>query len=113
MDGIDEDHCEELEYNECEENEYRCEDGSCIHKQYWLDGQYDCSDKSDEQNLNDYFLNEDECPLASSQFICDESTTHHQYFACGDGQFKSDQLSSPDQGGNPTLVESEKCRKRK
>jgi hypothetical protein len=48
MDGIDEDHCEELEYNEYEENEYRCRDGSCISEQYWLDGQYDCFDQSDE-----------------------------------------------------------------
>jgi hypothetical protein len=106
MDGIDEDHCEELEYNECEENEYRCEDGSCIPEQYWLDGQYDCSDKSDEQDLTTNFLLDDECPLASSQFICDETTGHHQEFACGDGQFRTDQLFIDIPWGNSTLVES-------
>jgi hypothetical protein len=28
--GIDEEHCWELEINECKENEYRCMDGQCI-----------------------------------------------------------------------------------
>ena len=88
IDGIDEDDCEELEYNECEENEYRCQDGSCIPERYWLDGQYDCSDKSDEQAIRDYFKDRHFCPLTSSQFSCDEATAHHAYFACGDGEFR-------------------------
>lgn len=92
MDGIDEDHCEDLEYNECEENEYRCEDGLCIPEEYWLDGQYDCSDKSDEQEIGENELDSDFCPLTSSQFYCDEATTHNKYFACGDGQFVLDKL---------------------
>ncbi len=79
-----------MEFNECEDNEYRCEDGSCIPEQYWLDGSYDCSDKSDEQNLAEYFLRSNLCPLTSSQFICDETTAHQRYFACGDGDFKHD-----------------------
>jgi hypothetical protein len=97
MDGIDEDHCEELEFNECEDNEYRCEDGSCISEQYWLDGAYDCSDKSDEQNLAEYFLRSSSCPLTSSQFICDETTEHQDKFACGDGQFQIDKVHWLDQ----------------
>jgi len=27
MDGIDEDYCERLEFNECEDDEYRCANG--------------------------------------------------------------------------------------
>lgn len=94
MDGIDEDHCEELEYNECEENQYRCEDGSCIPEQFWLDGQYDCSDQTDEQILADSNSGYTGifCPLTSSQFDCDEATTDFEMFACGDGQAVYDTL---------------------
>ena len=92
MYGIDEDRCDELEYNECEENEYRCQDGSCIPEQYWLDGQYDCSDKSDEQNIDADRIDTYFCPLTSSQFKCDEATAHSDYFACGDGEFLPDKL---------------------
>ena len=91
MDGIDEDHCEEVEYNECEENEYRCEDGSCIPEQYWLDGIYDCSDQTDEESLNifDQWY-QPLCALTSSHFACDETKVRRKYFACGDGQFIDD-----------------------
>jgi hypothetical protein len=90
MDGIDEERCEELEYNECEPDEYRCQDGSCIPEAYWLDGQYDCSDRSDEQlsGVHSYFSSETKsCPITSSRFLCDEGTASYEYFACGDGEF--------------------------
>lgn len=38
MNGIDEENCDLLEFNECEDNEYRCIDGMCIPEEYWLDG---------------------------------------------------------------------------
>lgn len=38
MNGIDEEHCDLLEFNECDDNEYRCNDGMCIPDEYWLDG---------------------------------------------------------------------------
>ena len=60
-----------------------------------MDGAYDCSDKSDEQNLNEYFIRSSLCPLTSSQFVCDETTAHSSTFACDDGQFKSE----PNLGG--------------
>jgi hypothetical protein len=44
MDGVDEDYCEKLEFNECEDDEYRCLNGMCIPDDYWLDGDYDCMD---------------------------------------------------------------------
>jgi hypothetical protein len=40
MDGIDEENCDLLEFNECDPNEYRCENGMCIDDIYFLDGKY-------------------------------------------------------------------------
>ena len=37
-DGLDEENCDLLEFNECEENEYRCINGMCIDEEFWLDG---------------------------------------------------------------------------
>ncbi len=48
MEGLDEDYCEKLEFNECEEDEYRCANGMCIPEEYWLDGDFDCMDWTDE-----------------------------------------------------------------
>ncbi len=36
MDGFDEDFCKRLEFNECEDDEYRCVNGICIPDEYWL-----------------------------------------------------------------------------
>jgi hypothetical protein len=38
LEGIDENNCEMLEFNECDEGEYRCTNGMCIPEEYWLDG---------------------------------------------------------------------------
>ena len=38
MDGLDEENCDKLEFNECEEDEYRCSNGMCIEAVYFLDG---------------------------------------------------------------------------
>lgn len=38
MDGKDEENCDLLEFNECEDNEYRCANGQCIPDEYWTDG---------------------------------------------------------------------------
>jgi hypothetical protein len=37
--GRDEENCDKLEFNECEEDEYRCRNGMCIPEEYWLDGE--------------------------------------------------------------------------
>ena len=49
-DGIDEENCWQLEINECEENEYRCDNGQCIAKIFFKDNQKtsECLDRSDE-----------------------------------------------------------------
>lgn len=38
IDGLDEENCDMLEFNECENGEYRCTNGMCIDEEYWLDG---------------------------------------------------------------------------
>jgi hypothetical protein len=40
LNGLDEENCDKLEYNECEEDEYRCANGMCIPEEYWLDGEF-------------------------------------------------------------------------
>jgi hypothetical protein len=46
MNGLDEENCDLLEFNECENDEYRCVDGMCIAEEYWLDGELS------EQDIN-------------------------------------------------------------
>ena len=38
--GIDEENCDKLEFNECEDDEFRCTNGMCIAEEFWLDGKY-------------------------------------------------------------------------
>ena len=38
MDGADEEKCDEVELNDCEQNEFRCQNGLCIPEEYWVDG---------------------------------------------------------------------------
>jgi len=38
--GIDEENCDKLEFNECEDDEFRCTNGMCISEEFWLDGKY-------------------------------------------------------------------------
>ncbi|UJR34378.1 hypothetical protein I4U23_021786 [Adineta vaga] len=54
--GIDEEFCLELEINQCEDNEYRCQNGQCINEIYLYDqqNQYECLDRSDEHLYTQY-----------------------------------------------------------
>jgi hypothetical protein len=36
--GYDEENWDKLEFNECEDNEFRCTNGMCIPEEFWLDG---------------------------------------------------------------------------
>jgi hypothetical protein len=49
-DGIDEEPCWQLEINECEDNEYRCNNGQCIPDTFFHDSRnaFECLDRSDE-----------------------------------------------------------------
>ena len=38
LNGIDEENCDKLEFNECADDEFRCTNGMCIAEEFWLDG---------------------------------------------------------------------------
>ena len=83
MDGVDEDFCELLELNECEEDEYRCLNGMCIPEEYWLDGDFDCMDWTDEINAVPY--SGENC-FNEPSFICDEHLCSSNQWSCADGE---------------------------
>ncbi|UJR18900.1 hypothetical protein I4U23_022028 [Adineta vaga] len=83
--GIDEENCDMLEFNECEDDEFRCANGMCIAEEFWLDalvGDFDCMDWSDE--YFDGFGNL--CPFEPKAMICDEHLCIINRYSCGDGE---------------------------
>ena len=82
MFGLDEENCDKLEFNECEENEYRCMNGMCIPDEYFLDGEYDCMDMSDEKES----FYDIRCPFESASVECDDRVCPSNLWSCGDGQ---------------------------
>ncbi|CAF3331924.1 unnamed protein product [Rotaria socialis] len=93
MDGLDEDYCETLEFNECEDDEYRCTNGMCIPEQYWLDGDYDCMDWTDEMNI---IVESGENCIDKSSYVCDEHLCPYNQWPCGDGQCVNDETDRHD-----------------
>ena len=70
VDGSDENRCS---INGCEPNEFRCQNKKCILKIWRCDGDYDCDDKSDEQDcdrLNEINGNDMGTPCSNYQFYC-------------------------------------------
>lgn len=53
INGYDEENWDKLEFNECEDNEFRCTNGMCIPEEFWLDGEYG---KRNILNEFSYFL---------------------------------------------------------
>ncbi len=84
MDGLDEDYCDKLEFNECEDYEYRCANGMCIAEEYWLDGDRDCMDWTDELNT---IVNSGVVCFHFLSFVCDEHLCPYSQWSCGDGKF--------------------------
>ncbi len=83
MSGLDEDFCEQLEFNECEDDEYRCANGMCIPDEYWLDGERDCMDWTDEiYTLGNSGTSCYNVPAS----ICDEHLCPYNQWSCGDGR---------------------------
>ncbi|CAF1021023.1 unnamed protein product [Rotaria sp. Silwood1] len=80
--GIDEENWDKLEFNECEDDEFRCTNGMCIPAEFWLDGDYDCMDWSDEYHRDD----ERSCPFEANAMECDEHVCSSGTYSCGDGQ---------------------------
>ena len=68
MSGLDEDNCDQLEFADCEREEYRCMNGMCIPEEYFLDGDFDCLDWSDEIQYYD----DTSCPIDSVSIQCDD-----------------------------------------
>jgi hypothetical protein len=89
MPGIDEYYCDRLELNLCDDDEYRCMNGMCIPDEYFLDGQYDCLDWSDEIQ----FKNDAYCSNEAASIICDDRMCPPNHWSCGDGQCIPDRLS--------------------
>ncbi|CAF3920967.1 unnamed protein product, partial [Rotaria magnacalcarata] len=75
LDGeFDEEHCWQLEINECEDDEYRCANGQCIPQSFYRDGSYnvDCVDSSDE--VRSTIMPDDNCFLDMPTFRCEDQT---------------------------------------
>ena len=89
LEGRDEENCDLLEMNRCdEEEEYRCENGMCIPEEFFLDGQFDCLDWSDEMALKESL----ECFGGSVKTECDDHLCPPNQWSCGDGQCIADRL---------------------
>jgi hypothetical protein len=67
VDGLDEENCDMLEFNECKDNEFR---------------QQDCMDRNDE--IAGY--KGSACPILPSAFDCDDHICPNLVWSCGDGQ---------------------------
>jgi hypothetical protein len=79
LDGAyDEEHCWELEINECKDNEYRCLNGQCIPQSFYRDRSSgsECIDRSDEVA----FMSESPsiCSVATlPAFFCEDTTCEY------------------------------------
>ncbi len=82
MAGLDEENCDILEFNECENDEYRCMNGMCIPEEYFLDGEFDCLDWSDEIQYYD----DANCPIEGVSARCDDRICPPNQYSCSDGQ---------------------------
>ncbi len=71
-----------LEMNECEDDEYRCANGMCIPEEYWIDGDYDCMDWTDELNT---LVSSGGLCFSVSLIVCDEHLCPYNQWSCGDG----------------------------
>jgi hypothetical protein len=89
MFGYDEENCDKLEFNECEHDEYRCMNGMCIPDQYFLDGDYDCMDMSDEKGK----FNDQDCAFEETTHTCDDRMCLRWEWSCGDGQCTEDRTN--------------------
>ena len=88
MYGYDEQNCDLLELNICDEEEYRCMNGMCIPDEYFLDGQFDCLDWSDEMP----YKTSHSCPIETASQNCDDHVCPPNEWSCGDGQCIADRI---------------------
>ncbi|CAF5019283.1 unnamed protein product, partial [Rotaria sp. Silwood1] len=90
LNGLDEANCSQLEENQCDENQFRCQNGfQCIPKMFVADDVFDadCLDRSDEKHKTYKFPTE-RCPT-NPAFRCEESLCQlkedFREWPCGDG----------------------------
>ncbi|CAF3787974.1 unnamed protein product [Adineta steineri] len=95
--GVDEQYCNELELNECNEDEYRCHNGAqCIPYEFFRDDHQsiDCLDGTDEAEryrVPGLTIIKDplEC-ISTMLFACEERICRQPHvFSCGDGSCSS------------------------
>ena len=79
--GLDEENCDILELNICEDDEYRCSNGMCIPDAYFVDGEHDCLDWTDEMGSGKGNM----CPRQSVSIECDDHLCLRNEWSCGDG----------------------------
>ena len=89
LSGRDEENCDLLEMNICHDDEYRCTNGMCIADEFFLDGEVDCLDWSDEMSFKDHR----QCPTESVTTKCDDRICLSSQWSCGDGQCIEDRLA--------------------
>ena len=90
MSAVDEENCDLLEMNRCDpEEEYRCMNGMCIPEEFFLDGEFDCLDWSDELQ----FKEDHKCSEEGASDECDDRVCPPQRWSCGDGQCIEDRLA--------------------
>ncbi|CAF0809741.1 unnamed protein product [Adineta steineri] len=73
LDGdFDEQHCWQLEINECQDHEYRCSNGECIPQSFYKDSgsNWDCTDMSDELPI--FLLPYHHCNTNDMSFKCED-----------------------------------------
>lgn len=99
-DGWDEVSCHLLEFNECENSEYRCRSGHCIPMIFAFDGMGDCADGSDEDDDITISFDHTLCFRRVPNLLCDERNNAWLMFPCGDGQVISDILRNCENGRN-------------
>ena len=85
--GVDEAQCFDLEINECNETEYRCQNGLCIPKEFLKDDKPHCVDQTDKPDS--YWRSQSNIPyiFRDVERSCRSS---YQQFPCGDGKCVAD-----------------------
>ena len=82
LEGRDEENCDLLEMNQCDEDEYRCANEMCIPAEFFLDGEMDCLDWSNEIP----WKRSENCSLESVSTECDDHLSPRNQWSCGDGE---------------------------
>ena len=103
--GFDEEHCWQLEINECEDDEYRCSNGQCILNLFKqeMSGTPDCIDASDTKSVS-YF-----CLLTQDPFFQCEDISSVSLDVRGFDQIISRILLMNAMYSNRTSVLTQEC----